>query len=112
MRWWHTMAEVSLVKFRFKPGQKQAWLEWCRELRRRHAEVLETLRNEGVSVEACFLSPNEDCGYYFLEVEDFEKAWEAFRKSPFPLDHEHKQRRQSSIEEVEKMECLMYFQNK
>jgi hypothetical protein len=106
------MAEVSLVKFRFRPGQKQAWLEWCRECRRRHEEVLETLRNEGVSVEACFLSPKEDCGYYFLEVEDVEKAGEAFRNSRFSIDHEHKQRRESSIEEVEKMECLMYFQNK
>jgi hypothetical protein len=105
------MAEVLLRKFRFQHGKKQEWMDWCRELTRRQDEVLETLRNEGVSVEACFLSPDEDCIYYFIEVENFENALKAYDASPYPLDEEHRQRKAASLEEAGTLRCLFYFRN-
>src|SRR5215467_13530106 len=104
------MTEVILRKFRFKRGKKQEWMDWCRELIRRQDEVLETLRNEGISMEACFLAP-DDCLYYFLEVEDFEKALQAYDASQYPIDEEHRRRKAASIEEVGKLRCLFYFKN-
>lgn len=106
------MTEVALGKFRIKPDRKQEWIKWCEELNRRRDEVLETLRNEGVLVEACFLSPDEDCIYYFMEAENFEKARKAYRASPYPIDEEHRRHRRASMEEVEELRCLFYFKNR
>ncbi len=105
------MTEVALRKFRFKPDKKQEWMDWCRELNRRREEVLETLRNEGVVVEACFLSPNEDCIYYFMAAESFDKAHTAFATSQYPIDEEHRRHRRASVEEVETLRCLFFFEN-
>jgi L-rhamnose mutarotase len=105
------MTEVALRKFRFKRDKKQEWMDWCRELNRRQDEVLETLRNEGVSVEACFLSPDEDCVYYFLEVENFEQAHKAYSASQYPIDEEHRRHKRASMEEVGMLRCLFYFKN-
>ena len=105
------MTEVMLRKFRFKRDKKQEWMDWCRELTRRQDEVLETLRNEGVLMEACFLAPDEESVYYFLEVEDFEKALKAYDASPYPLDEEHRRHKGASMEEVAKLRCLFYFKN-
>lgn len=105
------MSEVSLRKFRFKRDKKQEWMDWCQELNARHADVLETLRNEGVSVEACFLSPDEDCIYYFIEAEDFEKAEKAYRGSHYPIDEEHRRHKRASVEELGALRCLFYFKN-
>ncbi len=105
------MAEVVLRKFRFQRDKKHEWLDWCQELTRRRVEVLETLRNEGVLMEACFLSPEEDSVYYFLEVEDFEKALKAYDASPYPLDEEHGRHKAASLEETAKLKCLFYFKN-
>jgi L-rhamnose mutarotase len=84
------VTEVHLVKFRFKEGQKEKWLRWCEEEKRRSSEVLQTLENEGMISESCFLSEDENAIYYFMESEDFKKVLDAYRSSTFPIDDEHK----------------------
>ena len=106
------MSEVKLVKVRFKEGKKQIWLDWCEELKKRSAEVLETLKNEGVILEACFLSEDEQCVYYFMEADDFKKATAAVKKNTFPIDKEHRKKREMSLELVAELECLFFFENK
>ena len=102
------MAEIELRKFRFKPGKKQEWIDWSGELNRRRDEVLETLRNEGVLMEACFLSHDDDCIYYFIVAESFDKARAAFSTSKYPIDKEHGRHKRASVEEVEKLKCLFH----
>lgn len=63
-------------------------------------------------MEACFLSPDEDCIYYFMEAESLEKARKASSSSQYPIDEEHRLRRRASVEEVEKLEMLFYFENR
>lgn len=99
------------MKIRLKEGKSEIWLDWCKELKARHGEVLETLKNEGVSVEACFYSESEQCIYYFMLASDLEKAKEAFQKSHFPIDEEHRQKKATSFECAEKLECLFLFEN-
>jgi hypothetical protein len=106
------MAEVRLVKFRFKPGGKEAWLEWCGQMKRRSNEIFETLRNEGMVAEACFLSHDEDALYYFLEAEDFEQSESAFRRSLYAIDREHMQIKTAALERAEGLECLFFFDNR
>lgn len=106
------MSLVSLVKFRFKPDKKQIWLDWSQELLRRKEEVIETLKNEGVVSESCFISQNGEEVYYFMEALDLNKAHEMVDKNPHPIDNEHKIARQSSLEFVEKLEVLFEFANR
>lgn len=106
------MSQVVLAKFKFISGGKEAWLEWANVLKSRKAEVLETLKNEGVFSEACFISKEGNEIYYFMEVEDFNKVKEAVSKSTFKIDIEHKEIRLKSLELIEKMECLFHFENR
>ena len=106
------MTQVSLYKFAFKPNAKQAWLNWSEELKRRKDEVLATLKDEGVVSEACFISPDGEHVYYFMEAEDFEKVKNAATQSTHPIDAEHKTVRLNSLEFVAKLDCLFHFENR
>ena len=107
------MTEVHLVKLKFKPGSGKAeWLAWCDELKKRKDEVLTTLRNEGVHLEACFLSEEEDSVYYFMEVEDLKKDYAVFEKSTIPVDREHEKVKASAFVGEVELRKLFDFQDK
>ena len=105
------MSEARLFKYQFRPGGKEKWLGWSGEMKRRSTEIFETLRNEGVIVEACFLSPEEDAIYYFVAAEDLAKGEAAYKRSPHVIDREHMQVKSEALSHVAKLECLFYFDN-
>lgn len=106
------MTNVKLAKFRFKSIQKQAWLNWAEELKRRRDEVVATLQNEGVVSESCFISEDGESVYYFMEAEDFERAKGAASNSIHPIDSDHKKARADSLEFVAELDCLFHFDNR
>ncbi len=106
------MAEVRLVKFRFKPDGQKKWLGWSAELKRRSDEVFQTLRDERVVVEACFLSPEENAVYYFVAAENLEQAEKTWRRSPHVIDREHMQAKSAALEQGVPLECLFFFDNR
>lgn len=106
------MAEVRLVKFRFKPDGRKKWLAWSEELKRRAEEVFQTLRDEGVVVEACFLAPEEDAVYYFVAAENLAQAEQTWRRSPHVIDREHMQAKSTALEPGVPLECLFFFDNR
>lgn len=106
------MTKAKLIKFKFKSDAKQVWLDWSEELKRKKNEVIETLKNEGVVSESCFISEDGESVYYFMESEDFEKARNAVTDNPHPIDGDHKKARESSLEFVAKLECLFHFDNR
>jgi len=103
------MTEVKLVKLRIKKGQKQRWLEWCEEARRRSKEVLQTLENEGIISESCFLSEDENAIYYFMESKDFKKAYDVYRRSPLPIDREHQSAQEKTLDVKNSRELKVLF---
>lgn len=103
------MKNISLVKFTFTPTGKNAWLEWCDELKRRSDEVYETLKNEGVRMEACFLSESENACYYVMQADDVERALKTSEKSQLPIDVEHKNAFKRSLVYAEKYKPLFFF---
>ena len=103
------MTEVELVRLRVKEGQKNAWLEWCEELKRRETEVLETLRKEGVISEACFFSDDGESVYYFIEAESLETTHATGRRSTVPIDKQHRLIRKSRLAGAERMKTLFNF---
>ncbi len=106
------MTQVKLVKLKFKENGKKIWLDWSEELKRRKDEVIETLKNEGVVSEACFMSEDGESVYYFMEAEDFEKAKNASGSSVCPIDADHKKAREMSLEKLGNLECLFHFENR
>jgi len=103
------MTKVKLLKFRFKPGSKQIWLDWSKELERRKEEVIASMKKEGMISEACFISDDGEFVYYFVETNDFGKTQKSIEENPNPIDIEHKKSRESSLEFVGKQECLFHF---
>jgi L-rhamnose mutarotase len=106
------MTQVKLVKLKFKENGKKIWLDWSEELKRRKDEVIETLKNEGVVSESCFISEDGGSVYYFMEAEDFYKAKNAFSTSTHPIDADHKKAREMSLEKIGNLECLFHFENR
>ena len=106
------MTQVRLAKYKIKEGKKQLWIDWCEELKRRKDEVIETLKNESVVSEACFLSEDEEYIYYFIETENMEKAKAAFKNSPFKIDPEHREKRIASLDKIGELKELFHFENR
>jgi len=104
-----SMTEVRLTKVNMKQGQKQRWLDWCEEMKRRSSEVLETLKNEGMISESCFLSEEENAIYYFMESEDFKKSFDAYRSSTFPIDKEHQAIQEATLDFGNSKELRVLF---
>lgn len=98
------------MKYEFRAGQRSAWLEWVMEMKRREKEILETLRNEGVASEACFISEDGKFLFYYLEADDFGKARRAVTENPLPIDIEHQRALQDFLRPIAAQECLFDFQ--
>lgn len=103
------MTNISLVKFSFTPNGKSTWLEWCSELKRRSDEVYTTLKNEGVRMEACFLSESENACFYLMQADDIEKALAVGEKSKHLIDIEHRDKLKKSLVYVERYKPLFLF---
>ncbi len=59
--------------------------------------MLETLRSEGVTIEACFLSEDEKYVYYFLEDENFEAGKEDLQTNTCKIDLENQKAKKASL---------------
>ena len=105
------MSQVRLIRLKFKSGKKQVWLGWCEQLNKRPKEVIETLQNEGVLSEACFVSQDGESLFYFMEAEDLERAKQAVQSSTLKIDQEHREARLASLEFVEELSPLFHFRN-
>jgi Family of unknown function (DUF6176) len=105
------MSEARLIKYRFKPAGEERWRQWSAAMKRRSDEVFATLRNEGVIVEACFLSREEGAIYYFVAAEDLGRAEEAARRSGHVIDREHTEVKATVLEAGAPLECLFLFDN-
>lgn len=88
------------------------WLLWAEELKRRKEEVLATLKSEGVVSEACFLAPDGESVFYFMESEDFDKVAHMAADSDHAIDTEHKKARERSLEFFAELTCLFNFENR
>ena len=73
------------------PGKSERLRQWYKELEERRDEAFQTLDNEGVRQEVAFILDTEhgELLAVFIEVEDMDKANEAFFSSPFEIDRQH-----------------------
>lgn len=106
------MTTIRLVKFRIKEGKQKIWMDWALELKNRKEEVFITLKNEGVTSEANFISEDGNTIYYLMESDDFEKVKNVANVSEYPIDIEHRQKRKECLEFIEETNVLFHFNNK
>ncbi|WP_435157164.1 DUF6176 family protein [Haladaptatus sp. DFWS20] len=109
------MPEVVLVKQKLRPGKTEKLRAWCAELEAREDEVLETLDNERVFIEARFLRSTEDGDFLFtfMEADDIEASKAAVEASDFDIDDGHGEVMEDVLIEgsTELLTPLDYFSN-
>ena len=101
--------ETRCVKIKLKPNSLEKVREWTRTINERKDEVLATLRDEGVIVEAVFLDQNSEGDFliYVMKAENFERAMEVFEKSVHPIDEYHQNFKSECWEEGKPLETLI-----
>lgn len=85
------MSEVKLARKRVLPGKEDRLREWYAELQDREAEVLETLRHDGVYTETAFLSSSggDTYLYVYMEAPDLEAALASGDEEQFEVHEQH-----------------------
>ncbi len=101
--------ETRCVKIKLKPNSIERVREWAKVINERKAEVLETLRDESVILEAVFLDQSSDGDFliYVMKAENFERALETFEKSSHAIDEYHQNFKTECWEDSRPLEMLI-----
>ncbi|MDO8660690.1 MAG: DUF6176 family protein [Candidatus Woesearchaeota archaeon] len=102
------MSQIILVQAKLK--NKRNWLDWCKTLKKRKKEVLQTLKDESVTTEACFLAPDKKSVYYFMRAKNLARAKIIAQKNIHKIDKEHKLHRKKSLGNMIILEELFHFE--
>jgi hypothetical protein len=110
------MADVLLSKQKIKSGKTARLKEWMAEIQTREDEAIETLKHEGMHSEAAFLQRTEDGDFlvYYMEADDMDHVFEAYKQSDHEIDHEHREVLEDVLEDgsdVDNYELLYHLTN-
>ncbi|HEX5057079.1 MAG TPA: DUF6176 family protein [Gammaproteobacteria bacterium] len=85
--------EINCVVIELKKGSLSRVKEWAEFINHRREEALNTLKNEGVTVESFFLAKIEDKDYLvsFMRAKSMKHAHEAVKHSISEIDAYHQQ---------------------
>ena len=101
-----TVLQVRLSRVR--PDQERALRDWFKQLMQRQDEVRETFRNEGVHHEQVFLLDTREGPVlvYAIELEDQDKARQAYAASTLQIDLQHREVMRAALEGPANAELL------
>jgi len=91
---------LSVTFSRVRDGEEERLRAWGRELMQRAGEVRETFKQEGVRHERSFLIRTTE-GWVLIragEVDDWDRAMQAYEESRLPIDAEHRVVMESALE--------------
>ena len=82
--------ETQCVRIPLRKGETERFLNWIQSVQSRKAEMLESMRAEGISFECMFLERNEagDSIVFYMQAESLAEAQRAFAESMLPIDVE------------------------
>ena len=63
------MVDIVMWKNEIKEGEIDNWTDWCEELMERKPEATQTLVDEGVLVEACFIDRENNANQWVSSLE-------------------------------------------
>lgn len=103
------MSEVVCKRLKIKNGSLEAVREWARTISARRHEALETLRDEGVTLESVFLERASDGDYlvYYMRGHDLAASRQVARQSKHPIDEYHQRFMREHIESGSALETLV-----
>jgi hypothetical protein len=83
--------------------------EWAATINERRAEALETLKDEGASIESVFLehTPEGDFLIYYMRADDFDAAARAASKSVHAIDAYHQKFKEDAWARDSQLELLV-----
>lgn len=107
------MDEIRCIKFKLNSNKDKA-LEWAQYLQLKKEEVLQTLIEEGISLEASFLYREIDDSYsifLIIKSSDVDKALKIYAQSTREIDIFNKQFFVENTEKPEMLKNLFMFEN-
>lgn len=86
------MAEVAPTEQKIEPGTTGRLVKWTEAIGDREDEVIGTLENEGMHLEAAFVKRTDEAAFlvYSMTAGDVDVVREAFDESDHEIDREHR----------------------
>ena len=100
---------VKCHLIKLKPGSLDRVREWASEINARREEALQTLSDEGVTIESVFFMQNSDGDFlvYYMRAKDFEHAKQVVEKSVHSIDAYHQKFKKDTWESGKPLETLI-----
>lgn len=101
--------EVVCVKVWLEPGSENLVREWARYIVEHRAEALQTLQEEGVSIESVFFDASSDtpCLVYYMRSVSQQRAQAVANRSAHAIDAYHRAFKKATWSRVERLELLV-----
>jgi hypothetical protein len=101
--------DVVCAKVWLKPGSEARVREWAAYISSHRSEALQTLQEEGVTIESVFLdaTPEGPCLIYYMRSASEAQAAAVAEKSVHAIDAYHKAFKRDTWTKVERVELLL-----
>ncbi|WP_293909154.1 DUF6176 family protein [Deinococcus sp.] len=101
--------QTRCVRIRLKPGSLERVREWAAEIDARRAEALQTLEDEGLTLECFFLETTEEGDFLigFTCADNFEQAQATVERSLHAIDAYHQEFKRDTWESGRRLELLV-----
>lgn len=83
------------ILYKIKPGKKEQWLDWCRELSQHETAAVLTIKEEGLSFESCRMFGD----YVIFELH--EKGEQKSSNKEYLLNQTHIKNLQECLEPID-----------
>lgn len=103
--------ETICIRIKLKNGSLDDVRKWFQTLREKPNEILESLENEGVTIESAFLDRIDSDYYliYYMKAKNFSYAREVAQKSTLKIDKYHRKCLKEFCEDRTVLEQLLDF---
>lgn len=101
--------DVICAKVWLQPGSEARVREWARHINAHRTEALQTLQEEGVSIESVFYDPTPEgpCLIYYMRSASQEHAMAVAARSAHAIDAYHQAFKRETWVKVERLELLL-----
>lgn len=101
--------DVICAKVWLQPGSEARVREWASHINAHRTEALQTLQEEGVTIESVFYDPTPDgpCLIYYMRSASQEHAMAVAAQSAHAIDAYHQTFKREAWVKVERLELLL-----
>jgi hypothetical protein len=106
--------DVTCGMIKLKANSLDTVRQWTKVMNERKNEALQTIQNEGITVESVFLAKigGDDFLVYYIRANDLQKSREVFKNSLMEIDLIHQQFKKDCWDVVSSTELLLDLESK